>query len=217
MQPVREVPQNGEPPTPRKDIAQSDENIGSQPGQSKPKAVGQHRMQKRGLMEAARHGIKVGTSAALHAARVAYEQGRVKQTSDQEKPLPSQSGPSQHNTSTTQQITGLANAQHGGIQPYLSQAPQLSLSFESPDTSRNQDYTRFPPAQTHPLDRGFGSPYLDDGSVGVAMPQNTLSHDLQTHKGETFLNDEESTKGHNESVSPYVPLYSTLGGLTTRS
>ena len=198
----------GKVPKPVQDIAWNDKDVGSQPGQTKTTTVKKRKPQKRGLMEAFAHGLKVAIPTATQAAKLAYEQGRVKQASEQEKPPTVQSVPSQHNTFTESQVTALAISQQGETQPYSPQAPRLYLDFESPDASRNQSYTRSLPVHIDPLNKGSGSPYLGNGSTGgVMLSQKPLSHDPQTpHMGETFLIDEESTKGHNESVSPFALL-----------
>jgi hypothetical protein len=208
--------QQGSAPKPVQDIARNDKNVGSQPEQSKTTAAKKDKSQKRGFIEAWAHGIKVGTTTAKIAAKVAYEKGRVTPASEQEKPPTTQSVPSQYNTFTEPQTMALANSQQGGNQPYLPQAPRLYLDLESPDANRNQTYTRSLPVHIDPPDKDSGSPYLGNGSIGgVMLSQRPLSYDPQTpHIGETFLNDEESTKGHNGSVSHFFLLNSTVGGLT---
>jgi hypothetical protein len=201
----------GRAPEPVQDIAKNDKNVESQPGQSKPTAVKKRKPQKRGLMEACAHGLKIGTSTAVLAAKVAYGQGRTKQASEQERSPTALSVSSQHNALTKPQTTALENPQQGGTQP--------SFDTKSPDANRNQSSTQSPPIHVAPVNKSSAASHLENGSiVGAMLLRKPLSHDPQNpHSGETVPNDKESTKRHSESVSPYVPLKSTVGGLTTCS
>lgn len=151
---------------------------------------------KLGFLEVLAHGVKAGLPIAKQAAKVAYEQGREKQSGLKIEPKvqPSRS------TFTQPQVTFSEDVpQHQHVQSF-SHAPQLSLGFPLTLDSSDGDRAHSPPAPMYPYAVG---PSPDHPKM--VQSENLLRDSYSRSTKTTFLQDPISYDAQREHVSQLYP------------